>query len=214
MIIFVSDAYSEHYSGGAELTTDAIISQSLFPVNKILSKQVTLDLMERHKDDFWIFGNFSGIDLNCILYAAKNLRYSVIEYDYKFCKDRSIKKHEEVEGRCDCDRKKVGKLIAAFLAKSQMNFWMSREQCKVYTDYFPFITNNTVLSSVFSDSTLEYLSGLNTKEKNEKWIILDSPSWIKGKEKAIAYAEEHNLEYELVWGLQHKQLLDKLAKSK
>ena len=79
MIIFVSDAYSEHYSGGAELTTDAIISQSLFPVNKILSKQVTLDLMERHKDDFWIFGNFSGIDLNCILYAAKNLRYSVIE---------------------------------------------------------------------------------------------------------------------------------------
>ena len=50
MIIFVSDAFAEHYAGGAELTTDAIIDSSIFPVNKVLSQQVNLKLMQEHQD--------------------------------------------------------------------------------------------------------------------------------------------------------------------
>ena len=67
MIIFVSDAFSEQYSGGAELTTDAIIDSSLFPVNKILSQHVDLNLLQEHKNSFWIFGNFSGVSAECLL---------------------------------------------------------------------------------------------------------------------------------------------------
>ncbi|HBY68709.1 MAG TPA: hypothetical protein DEG69_13740, partial [Flavobacteriaceae bacterium] len=84
MIIFVSDSFVEHYVGGAELTTEAIIKESLFPVNKVLSNEVTLELMEKFKESFWIFGNFANLSEECILHAAKNLDYSVIEYDYKF----------------------------------------------------------------------------------------------------------------------------------
>ena len=58
------------------------------------------------------------------------------------------------------------------------------------------------------------MSNLDTKRKNNKWIILDSPSWIKGKDAAVAYARKHDLEYELVWGLGYQQLLNKLASSK
>tara|TARA_R110002074_G_scaffold354329_2_gene526154 strand:- start:448 stop:2058 length:1611 start_codon:yes stop_codon:yes gene_type:complete len=214
MIIFVSDAFSEHYQGGAELTTDAIIDASLFPVNKILSAQVNVQLMENNKDSLWVFGNFSGVSKDCILYAAKNLDYCVIEYDYKFCEYRSIKKHEKFEGKCECHNQTTGKLIAAFMARSKMNFWMSEEQRKLYTSYFPFIKNNVVLNSVFSENTLQYLKTLNTTKKNDKWIILDSPSWIKGRDVSIAYAKDNNLEYELVWGLKYEELLKKLASSK
>jgi hypothetical protein len=214
MILFVSDAFSEHYNGGAELTTDAIIDSSLFPVNKILSQQVNLKLLQKYKDSFWIFGNFSGVSEQCLLYAAKNLKYSVIEYDYKFCKYRSVKKHEKFEGRCDCHTTNHGKLIASFLARSQMNFWMSEKQCSVYTETFPFIKNNIVLSSIFSNETLINLKKLNIKNKNNKWIILDSPSWIKGREDAILYAQENNLDYELVWGIKYEDMLKKLANSK
>ena len=214
MIIFVSDAFSDQYTGGAELTTDAIIDSSLFPVNKVLSQQVNLKLMQEHQNCFWIFGNFSGVTSDCLLYAAKNLDYSVIEYDYKFCKYRSIKKHEKFEDKCDCHMTNYGKLVASFLARSRMNFWMSRKQCDIYINLFPFIKNNTVLSSVFSDDTLFRLKKLRTTNKNNKWIILDSPSWIKGRESAILYAKEHNLEYELVWGLKYEELLKKLANSR
>jgi len=91
---------------------------------------------------------------------------------------------------------------------------MSKKQCDVYTKLFPFIKNNTVLSSVFSDDTLSFLTKLNIDKKNNKWIILDSPSWIKGREDAILYAEKHKLEYELVWDLKYEELLKKLARSK
>ena len=214
MIIFVSDAFSDQYNGGAELTTDAIIDSSLFPVNKILSKQVTLKTMQKYQNCFWIFGNFSGVGSDCLLYAAKNLDYSVVEYDYKFCKYRSIKKHEKFEDVCNCHTTNHGKLIASFLARSRMNFWMSKKQCDIYTRLFPFIKNNTVLSSVFSDDTLTFITKLNIDKKNNKWIILDSPSWIKGREDAILYAEEHKFEYELVWGLKYEELLKKLANSR
>ena len=214
MIIFVSDAFEEHYRGGAELTTEAIIEGSLFPVNKVLSSQVTLKLMEDNKSCLWLFGNFSGLDSRCLLYAAKNLDYCVIEYDYKFCKYRSIKKHEKFEGSCECHKHSAGKLVAAFMAKSRMNFWMSKKQFELYTNFFPFIKNNTILNSVFADDTLSFLKKLSTNNKNDKWIILDSPSWIKGKEESVAYAKDNNLQYDLVWGLEHKELLQKLARSK
>ena len=40
MIVFVSDAFKEDYIGGAELTTEAIIEDSLTPVLKIHSQKV------------------------------------------------------------------------------------------------------------------------------------------------------------------------------
>ena len=214
MIIFVSDNFVEQYQGGGELTTEAIIEASYFPVNKILASYVSVELMEKYKNSYWIFGNFSGLDRKCILYAIKNLDYSIIEYDYKFCKYRSVKKHIKFEKECNCEETPNGKLIAVFLAKSQMNFWMSKNQYEFYIKLFPFIKNNIVLSSVFSDNTLDYLTRLRTKNKNKKYIILDSPSWIKGKDDAIAYAKENNLDYDLVWGLEYRDLLKKLAKSK
>jgi len=86
MIFFVSDMFTEQYKGGAELTTEAIIEEGLFPCNKILSQTLTVQTMEEYKDSFWIFGNFTGVRPECLLYAAKNLDYFVVEYDYKFCK--------------------------------------------------------------------------------------------------------------------------------
>lgn len=215
MIIFVSDAFSEQYRGGGELTTDAIIAASLFPVNKVLSRDVSLELMEEYKKAYWIFGNFSGLDSPRLMYAIKNLNYSVIEYDYKYCKFRSSKKHIAAEGKCDCSSSYAGKLVASFLGKSDRVFWMSNGQKETYEAIYPFLKKKSfVLSSVFTDETLQWITSLNTNKKNNKWVILNSPSWIKGTEDSITFAKENNLEYELVWGLEYHDLLKKLAESK
>ena len=83
MIIFVADAFVEHYVGGAELTTEAIIKDSLLPVRKVLSNTLTPKVMANHKGSHWIFGNYANLSDACIFYAVQNLQYTVLEYDYK-----------------------------------------------------------------------------------------------------------------------------------
>ncbi len=214
MIIFVADAFKEHYVGGAELTTEAIIEACLLPSAKVLSSHVDVSLMKANKDKFWVFGNFHSLDDSCKLYAIKNLSYSVLEYDYKFCEYRSPEKHAFLKDQaCDCHKTNHGKLTAAFLAKAKINWWMSEEQKKAYQKKFPFLKGE-VLSSVFCKETLEFIDSLVTERKKDTWLILNSKSWIKGVEDAVQYAEERNLKYELVWGLEYKDLLRKMAESK
>ena len=213
MIIFAADAFVEHYVGGAELTTEALFQSSLLPAAKVLTSQVSPDLMEKTRNAFWIFGNFQNLSEASMLYAAQNLNYSVLEYDYKFCRYRSPKKHVLSEGECRCAEEAYGKLRSAFLAKSNINWWMSVGQKEKYQKHFPFMSGE-VLSSVFSEETLDYIQNLKTDQKNNKWIILNSESWIKGVDDAVKYAKENQLEYELVWGLDYKQLLAKLASAK
>jgi|3_EtaG_2_1085321.scaffolds.fasta_scaffold14048_2 hypothetical protein len=217
MIIFVADLFAEQYEGGAELTTEAIISDSLFPCNKVNSlNPALLQIMETNKEAFWIFGNFDSIPDDCLIYTIKNLNYSVLEYDYKYCNFRSPEKHTLIEGKCDCHISQRGKLVSLFLYSAKATWWMSHEQKKKYHILFPFLreSNNRVLSSVFSSEKLDFIQSLDTSQKDDKYLILNSSSWIKGVEDAVDYADEHNLNYELVWGLEHKELLEKLAKSK
>ncbi len=216
MIIFASDAFVEHYVGGAELTTEAIIEDSLIPVKKVLCSTLTVQQMQAHHDKMWIFGNYANLDESCIFYAIKNLNYCVLEYDYKYCSYRSPEKHAAISGECNCHSQRRGKLISAFYAKSLLTWFMSEKQRQKYINKFSFLKadNIKVLNSVFSKKTLNYIKSLDTSKKNNKWLITNSPSWIKGSQLAIDYALENNLEYELVWGLEHKQLLNKMAESK
>ncbi len=217
MIFFVADLFVEHYNGGAELTTEAIIQGSYFPCNKLLSNNPNLlRIMKENKSSFWIFGNFDNVPDSCLVYAIKNLNYSVLEYDYKYCKFRSPGKHISIEKECNCEIERRGKLISIFLNKASLTWWMSKKQLEHYQSLFPFINDqsNKVLSSVFSEEKIKYILSLDVSNKNNKYLILNSPSWIKGAQDAIDFAEKNKIEYELVWGLEHKDLLDKLAKSK
>ena len=95
---------------------------------------------------------------------------------------------------------------------------MSEAQEKRYLERFPFLEENArcVLSSVFDDNFFQAVNLLaeTTKEEDRKgWIVLGSDSWIKGAEDAEQYCKTNNLEYEVVWGMPHDQLLEKLANS-
>ena len=216
MIFFVSDMFADQYKGGAELTTEAIIKAGLFPCNKVLSQTLTIPMMEEYKHVFWIFGNFDSVPEQCLLYAAKNLNYSVLEYDYKYCHFRSPEKHALASGKCDCHESRKGKIVSAFLHNAMATYWMSRNQLEKYQKTFSFLknNNNVVLNSILSDETLSFIDSLDTTKKEDKWLILNSPSWIKGVDEAVEYAQKNDLNYELIWGVEHKDLLRKLAKSK
>ena len=83
-IVVVADLFAEDYLGGAELTTKALIDSSPFRVHKVHSKKVTLKTLESGYNKFWIFTNFSAMDMQLIPTIVANLKYSIVEYDYKF----------------------------------------------------------------------------------------------------------------------------------
>ena len=89
-IIFVADMFAEQYAGGAELTSEALIDASPELVKKVHARNLTVDFLQQNADAFWIFGNFSSINWSLVPVIAANLRYAVLEYDYKFCLYRSI----------------------------------------------------------------------------------------------------------------------------
>ena len=216
MFVFVSDLFKKDYSGGAELTFDVLMNAIDLPKIQINSVNVSTSFMESNRDKIWIFGNYAQLSDACIVYAIKNLNYYLVEFDYKYCVERLEALCELKSGFCNCPSTSYGKLRAAFTGRSKATFWMSQGQLDVWCERFPPLKNqnNIILSSAFSDDTLSKIQSLDTSGKDDKWIILGSQSWVKGKEESVEYAKKNNLNYDLVWGLPHDKLLEKLARSK
>ena len=219
-VVFVSDIFVEDYVGGAELTSEALIQSSPFTVYKLHSKNVTMKTLEAGHDKFWIFGNFAGIDHKLIPTIVANMQYSIVEYDYKFCRYRSPEKHLEIEKtECDCQEHIHGKLVSALFQGAKSLWWMSEKQMLLQHNRFPFLAEkpNTVLSSVFDENFFLVIKALRKKyaeEKNDTWFIMGSTSWIKGVDDAKEYCKKNDLQYEVVWNLPYEQCLEKLASCK
>ena len=85
-VIFVADFFVEDYAGGAEMTTEALISSATdLNIQKIHAGKVTMDLLKAGMEKHWIFGNFSSLVPDLIPTIIGNIDYSILEYDYKFC---------------------------------------------------------------------------------------------------------------------------------
>jgi glycosyltransferase involved in cell wall biosynthesis len=217
-IIFVADLFAEQYAGGAELTSDALIEASPTLVKKVHAKNLTVEFLQQNVDAFWIFGNFSSINWSLIPVIAANLRYAVLEYDYKFCLHRSIEKHKHETGQeCDCHKRQLGQMVAGFYQAADAIFWMSEQQRARYTERFPNLLghrNSHVLSSVFDSRFFEKIEQLKSKTSDRSgWIVLGSQSWIKGYEDAVKWCEDNGKKFQSYWDVPYEELLDVMSRS-
>tara|TARA_Y100001970_G_C14236481_1_gene862129 strand:+ start:1507 stop:3474 length:1968 start_codon:yes stop_codon:yes gene_type:complete len=222
-VVFVADMFVEQYIGGAELTTQAIYESAPQDVSvfRINAKNISMKTLESGANKYWVFGNAVTMNSELIPSIIANLRYSILEYDYKFCKYRSMAKHKSAEQKdCDCHEQLTGKMVSAFFCGAQSVFYMSEGQMAIYHERFPFLdplheqstgSSQIVLSSVFDDKFFAGIKLLKNIPKTKKWIVVGSESWIKGTEEAIKWCEENNKEYEVVQGLSHAETLQKLA---
>jgi len=222
-VVFVSDLFVEQYLGGAELTTDALFQSCEYKSQRIFARDVTMDLLEQGQRAFWIFGNFSSLNLQLIPSIVANMKYAVLEYDYKYCIYRSPEKHQFAEGlSCDCEEGDHGKMISAFYYGAKFLFWMSESQMNHYFGLFPFLSDpsraplSIVLSSVFDDNffvTVKMLRDQFVNTERKGWIVLGSTSWVKGADQAEKWCKDNNKDYEVVWNLPYEELLTKLAQA-
>ena len=216
-VVVVADFFASELTGGAELSTQALVDASPFETKLIKSEAVDLRVLEDYQHAHWIFTNIAGMNWELIPTIVANMKYSVVEYDYKYCKWRSPEKHAALGGEeCNCHNEMTGKIFSAFLYGAQTLWWMSEKQQDRYHKLFPFLQerSNVVLSSIFDDRSFAKINTLNEQNKDAErsgWVVLGSDSWIKGTEAAVKWCEENNKEYEVVSGLTHDQMLEKLA---
>ena len=217
-IVCVADQFVEDTPyGGAEITTEVLLKYSPYPIVKCYSDELTPQFISEHADDFWIFANFFNVSPKLIPLLIEQIRYSVLEYDYKLCTHRAMQLHESKSGSpCNCHKTPRGILILYFLRFASTIWWMSEAQRDVYLARAPFLleTNNHVISSVFDDESLDLIAELRESARERKsWLILNSPSWIKNVEGAETWCRENNLPFEKVWGLSHAEFLKKLSQA-
>lgn len=218
-VIFVADMFQRDYVGGAELTTQALIDASPYEVFQLHARDVTQDLIQQNHDRFWIFGNATQLNLQLLPVIVANLKYSVVEYDYKYCRFRSPEKHVyETMLPCDCHNQMHGKMVSTFFYGAMGTWWMSEKQLERYATLFPFLLEkkHVVLSSVLGDKTLDLIAALRAKHANIQrsgWIVLGSGSWVKGAKAAEEWCKANDKAYEVVWNVPYERLLEKLAQA-
>ena len=219
--VYVSDLFVNQYGGGAELTFQAIMNRT--PSDKIgavNSELLDINTINRFSDCKWVFGNVSKVKEEVLKHIINsNLNYSVVEFDYKFCKHRNPKLYNLVEGS-DCNYSETEKAINInkFLEKAKTVFFMSEKQREIHKKEIGYKGDNSfVLSSVFSKNNLNFIRSLRDKYqgvKSNKWIVLGSNSWVKGLSESEQWCKDNGVEYEVVWGLEYGEFLEKLASSR
>jgi hypothetical protein len=218
--VFVSDMFKDQYVGGAELSLQALIDNCKESYVCINSGDLNEKIGNFYKDSIWIFGNISKINNSALRSIVESdIKYHFVEFDYKFCEYRNPLLYEFLEGeKCDYSETDRGRVITSFINNSIHTFLMSEEQQRIYLESLNDLDSSkfNILSSIFNDDFFDKISSLRKEEKNktEKWLVLGSKSWVKGAEQSESWCKENNLDYDVVFGLQHHELLDKLASAK
>jgi len=217
--MFVSDLFKDQYQGGAELSLQAIIDSCPTAYLRANSNAVSNELIERHKDKKWIFGNIASIDLNLLpKFTENNIEYSFVEFDYKFCKHRNPLLYSFVEPEeCSYPETEKGKVFSDFILNSKSTFFMSEKQRDIYLDCLPDIrdANTSILSSVFDDAFFDKIDALSSTNngKQDKWVVLGSNSWVKGAVASEKWCSQNKVDYEVLFDLPYPQFLEKLNQS-
>jgi len=219
--IYVSDLFVNQYSGGAELTFQALIDRTpSSDIGAINSELLDIDTLKRFKDCKWVFGNTSRLKPEILEFIhSSDISYSVVEFDYKFCKHRNPELYKTVEGEeCNYKDDEHAKRVNKFLSAAKSVFFMSESQKQIHENEIEFSHENSyVLSSVFSKNNLDYIKSLRDKysgSRTNKWMVLGSNSWVKGASESEEWCKENGLDYEVAWGLEYAKFLEKLASSK
>lgn len=219
--VFVSDFFIEDLIGGAELTTEALYMVNADSCFKLHAHSLTEDIIKKNPGKHWILTNYSKAEKNALIeLVTSGQDYSIVEYDYKFCKYRAPLLHILKDGNeCQCEKEKSGKFTAALMSKAKNVFFMSEEQRNIYYSKFPSLAKNNnfhIQSSTWAPSDLDYIMKLSNsrKENNGKFAVLQGGSWVKNQNLTEAFCKENKIPYELVPKMPYKDFLKTLSEYK
>jgi hypothetical protein len=209
-LVWVADHQYAEVPGGAEMSAEALLDSAPCEVPRLRSADVDADAIARHRGAHWLFGNYARLDL--ARFAASGERYSVIEFDYKFCTLRCIERHQD--SPCLCASLPHGQGVLSFLSGAQMVWFMSALQREAHLVRCPQLADtSSVLSAPMRTSALQRLRELRRAGgPRSGWGLLDSSNWLKGTAQSLRWCASTGRQHVLLGGLAHGDLLNTLGR--
>lgn len=199
-VVFVSDFLISDCQGGAEMVDDTIIrSLKLTPVR---SRQV------QNVDPYKLYILSNTFQLPEYVRAIFRIyqNYIIFEHDYKIHPTRQPNLFPNniipVQERINYE----------YYANARCVFLQSSDHEKCFKDNQVPGVFKTFHTSIWSNAELDLLRKYKrTEAKINKVAIMDHYHPAKGKDKAIAYCKENNLEFELIPKMPRDEFYKKLS---
>lgn len=224
-LVICADYFTE-VQGGAEKTFE-VLANSLIKeydlssedVLKINTSEIDKDFITKYKDCTWLIGNYYFLISKNIIECFNQIRYFVVEFDYKICPTRNFEIFENKFGYkyeyCSYSR-----VIDEFLARAEICFFMSEKQKNRHLEFCKELSEKKcqVAGSCFDDKTLRKISSLRKKRESGEikidniTAIYGQPTWQKGSGNSVFWCESNNKKYKTLFDMEYFKLLEEMAK--
>lgn len=235
-VIFVTDFLPTEIVGGAELTFDALYKAAPEGIRiQYMKSEFVKPSHWLMPDVHWILGNYTRLSKDtieslCDLAQKRQISYSIVEFDYKYCVIRNEKVHNYQIfssgnfGFCNCPNQPIGTYTKVMFGFAEKVHFMSEEQMNLILKRLPELQANKqnfrVQWSTWNKEDIDFIESIYKSRNNSglptenKYAIQKSSNWLKGTETAVKYAEENNLEFDLIDGMEYHKFLETISKYK
>ena len=209
-VVYISDFFLEHVLGGGELNDDEllkILNHNNHKILKIRSSFATIDILEQKQDSFFIISNFIHLSDECKQYLSDNLDYMIYEHDHKYVSNRNpaLFKNFEVPNR---------EIINYFFYKNAKSvFCQSGFHKDIVFKNLGLDNIYNVSGNLWSLETLKTMMSFTNNEKANICSIMNSSTGHKNTSGSIKYANQNNIEFELIQSQNYHEFLLKLSKN-
>tara|TARA_R100000664_G_C2759560_1_gene149500 strand:- start:4567 stop:5403 length:837 start_codon:yes stop_codon:yes gene_type:complete len=207
-VIFVADIFSDAYSGGAENNDSVLIKYLLkndFDVEKIKSYELTSQKIKQN--NVFLISNFISLtDENKTL--LKDKKYIIYEHDHKYVTTRDPSKFPNFTIPPE-------KIINLGFYENAHSVVVLSEICKhIMIQNLNLKNVYNIGCSLWSDQRLDFIKRLSSKEKNNKFVVLNSNNPIKNTKLALDYCNKNSIPYDLLNSCNEKSFLEKISEYK
>ena len=207
-IIFISDFFLDEILGGAEKCNDSLISKlkKTYNVLSIKSRDVTVDFINKNKNNLFIVANFFLLPEDIKLFLSQNVKYIIYEHDHKYVSTNNpllfknflvpqqyiINKHfYKAAHKVICQSKMHAEVVYKNLLLGNIinaggNFWSNEDI--------------SILEAHIEENKSITHACMNTQNKN------------KGTPVAIKYCKEKQLDLTLIDHKPYKNFIEHLSK--
>lgn len=220
-VLYVADQFSDaardpisRYPGGAELTDEAVIQASPWPVERV---HIT-ELKPRHLADFTlhVLGNLQSATQEQCGAFARSGRHVLFEHDYRICHwrgdfEKSNRPYHRIFWLCNCRQQKWGAAFtsavgAIFLTQRQLNVYKSNPFVKLPQHV---VLGCSVMGEPFFEAVRRYQEAGAPPGRGTCVIYSGHP--IKGFREALRYCHKRGIEPRIIRDASPAEVLSELA---
>ena len=207
-IIFVADFFANQILGGGELNNQVFvhrIRERGFDVEEINSHLVTISFLKNHQDACFVIANFVNLKPVSLAYLQKHCRYVIYEHDHKYVEGRNPAHYPDFL----IPREEI---INYDFYKDAINVFCQSSFHKDIVEKNLLLSNIINLSgNLWSDDDLAVIEALESKDKEDRAIILHSQIPHKNTAGAIEFCKRKNIDFMLAESASYYQFLELIA---